>query len=194
MTNTATTSSVPLPSLSDIINDLVTLRSTSISLSQPTNNALNHGTSFSFFLFLSLGIIQRDCAHIWYQHSRSLHIYLSYSNLTTPSFPLPLSPPFISNKSPQHTALGIPADSASSPSSSVSSSQEKLEKFRASTEKSQREEGVVENGFEVATDFLKMQQQISVSKQEMNTLHERLDGLEKELTEVRELIAFNPIK
>ncbi|KAF8927401.1 hypothetical protein BGZ58_010416 [Dissophora ornata] len=74
------------------------------------------------------------------------------------------------------------------------SSLEKLEKFKASTEKSQREEGVVENGFEVAADFLKMQQQLSVSKQEMNTLHERMAGLEKELTEVRELIAFNPIK
>ncbi|KAG0290988.1 hypothetical protein BGZ96_005601 [Linnemannia gamsii] len=133
MANTVTTSSVPLPSLSDIIHDLVTLRSASISLSQPTTNTLNH-------------------------------------------------------------ALGIPEEPASSSSSSVSSSQEKLEKLRTSTEKSQREEGVVENGFEVATDFLKMQQQISVSKQEMNTLHERLDGLEKELTEVRELIAFNPIK
>lgn len=88
--------------------------------------------------------------------------------------------------------LGISAEPTSS--SSVASSQEKLEKFRASTEKSQREEGVVENGFEVAADFLKMQQQISVSKQEMNTLQERLGGLEKELTEVRELIAFNPIK
>ncbi|KAG0315247.1 hypothetical protein BGZ97_008434 [Linnemannia gamsii] len=131
MTNTTTTSPVPLPSLNDIIDDLVTLRSASISLSQSTDNALNRG---------------------------------------------------------------IPSEPTSSSSSSISSSQEKLEKFRASTEKSQREEGVVENGFEVATDFLKMQQQISVSKQEMNTLHERLGGLEKELTEVRELIAFNPIK
>ncbi|KAF9286809.1 hypothetical protein BGZ88_008875 [Linnemannia elongata] len=131
MTNTATSSSVPLPSLNDILNDLVTLRSASISLSQPTDNALNN-------------------------------------------------------------ALGIPTEPTAS--SSIASSQEKLEKFRASTEKSQREEGVVENGFEVATDFLKMQQQISVSKQEMNTLQERLGGLEKELTEVRELIAFNPIK
>ncbi|KAG0302523.1 putative endonuclease lcl3 [Dissophora globulifera] len=74
------------------------------------------------------------------------------------------------------------------------SSLEKLEKFKASTEKSQREEGVVENGFEVAADFLKMQQQLSISKQEMNTLHERMTGLEKELNEVRQLIAFNPIQ
>ncbi|KAF9150556.1 hypothetical protein BG015_007644 [Linnemannia schmuckeri] len=130
MTNTATSSSVQLPSLNDILDDLATLRSASISLSKPTDNALNDGIS-----------------------------------------PKP-----------------------ESSSSSVASSQEKLEKFRASTEKSQREEGVVENGFEVAADFLKMQQQISVSKQEMNTLQERLGGLEKELTEVRELIAFNPIK
>ncbi|KAF8949319.1 hypothetical protein BGZ47_006856 [Haplosporangium gracile] len=131
MTNIATSSSVALPSLNDILDDLTTLRSASISLSQPTDNALNNGI---------------------------------------PPMPVPSS------------------------SSSVASSQEKLEKFRASTEKSQREEGVVENGYEVATDFLKMQQQISVSKQEMNTLQERLGGLEKELTEVRELIAFNPIK
>ncbi|KAG0280009.1 hypothetical protein BGZ95_011595 [Linnemannia exigua] len=124
----ATTSSVPLPSLNDILDDLVILRSASISLSQPTDNALSNG---------------------------------------------------------------IPAE----PSTTVQvSSLEKLEKFRASTEKSQREEGVVENGFEVAEDFLKMQQQISVSKQGMDTLQERLGGLEKELTEVRELIAFNPIQ
>ncbi|KAG0220352.1 hypothetical protein BGX33_000027 [Mortierella sp. NVP41] len=122
-------SSVPLPSLADIVNDLSALRSVSISLSQPTDNTLNN-------------------------------------------------------------ALGISAESSTAPASSL----ERLEKFRASTEKSQREEGVVENGFDVAADFLKMQQQISVSKQEMNTLHERLGGLEKELTEVRELIAFNPIK
>ncbi|KAG0373948.1 hypothetical protein BGX24_011041 [Mortierella sp. AD032] len=133
MTNThgaATTSSVPLPSLNDILGDLLTLRSASISLSQPTDNALNN-------------------------------------------------------------ALGIPAESSAT---AQVSSLEKLEKFRASTEKSQREEGVVENGFEVAEDFLKMQQQISVSKQGMDTLQERLGGLEKELTEVRELIAFNPIQ
>ncbi|KAF9087915.1 hypothetical protein BGX23_007784 [Mortierella sp. AD031] len=127
--NGATSSSVPLPSLADIVNDLSALRSVSISLSQPTGNTLNN-------------------------------------------------------------ALGISAESSTAPASSL----ERLEKFRASTEKSQREEGVVENGFDVAADFLKMQQQISVSKQEMNTLHERLGGLEKELTEVRELIAFNPIK
>ncbi|KAF9107152.1 hypothetical protein BGX29_007213 [Mortierella sp. GBA35] len=125
--NGATSSSVPLPSLADIVNDLSALRSVSISLSQPTDNTLNNGIS---------------------------------------------------------------AESSTAPASSL----ERLEKFRASTEKSQREEGVVENGFDVAADFLKMQQQISVSKQEMNTLHERLGGLEKELTEVRELIAFNPIK
>ncbi|KAF9905111.1 hypothetical protein EC991_001997 [Linnemannia zychae] len=129
-TNSATTSSgVPLPSLNDILDDLAILRSASISLSQPANNALNKG---------------------------------------------------------------IPAESSNP--SAAASSLEKLEKFRASTEKSQREEGVVENGFEVAADFLKMQQQISISKQGMETLHERLGGLEKELTEVRELIAFNPIK
>lgn len=68
---------------------------------------------------------------------------------------------------------------------------ERLEKFKASTQKSQREEGVVENGFEVAVDFLKMQQELSVSKQEMNTLQERISGLGKELVEVQELIAFN---
>ncbi|KAG0370847.1 putative endonuclease lcl3 [Gamsiella multidivaricata] len=73
------------------------------------------------------------------------------------------------------------------------SSLEKLERFKASTEKSQREEGVVDNGFEVAADFLKMQQQLSIAKQEMNTLHESMSGLERELTEVRELIAYNPI-
>ena len=71
---------------------------------------------------------------------------------------------------------------------------QKLQQFKVSAGKSQREEGVVENGFEVASDFLKMQQQLSVSRQEMDTLQERLGGLEKELTEVRELIAFNPIK
>ncbi|KAF9931856.1 hypothetical protein FBU30_009436 [Linnemannia zychae] len=129
-TNEATSSSVPLPSLNDIIDDLVTLRSASISLSQPTDDALNN-------------------------------------------------------------ALGIASEASTTNSES---SLEKLEKFRASTEKSQREQGVVENGFEVATDFLKMQQQIEGSKQEMNTLQERLSGLEKELTEVREIIAFNPIK
>ena len=71
---------------------------------------------------------------------------------------------------------------------------EKLETFKASTEKSQREEGVVENGFEVAVDFLKMQQELSASKQEMNTLQGRISGLGKELTEVQDLIAFNPIQ
>ncbi|KAG0240486.1 hypothetical protein B0O80DRAFT_500598 [Mortierella sp. GBAus27b] len=71
---------------------------------------------------------------------------------------------------------------------------EKLEQFKASTQKSQREEGVVENGFEVAVDFLKMQQELSVSKQEMNTLQERIGGLGKELGEVQELIAHNPVQ
>ncbi|KAG0257916.1 hypothetical protein BG011_003686 [Mortierella polycephala] len=74
------------------------------------------------------------------------------------------------------------------------SSLEKLEKFKSSTEKSQRAEGVVENGFEVASDFLRMNKELSVAKLEMETLQERMSGLEKELTEVRELIAFNPIK
>ncbi|KAI1319417.1 hypothetical protein EDD11_003994 [Mortierella claussenii] len=88
-----------------------------------------------------------------------------------------------------------PLDSTESPDQeSTDSSIQKLQRFKASTEKSQRDEGVVESGFQVAADFLKMQRQLSVSKQEMNTLQERLTGLEKELTEVRELIAFNPIK
>ncbi|KAG0002977.1 hypothetical protein BGZ79_001974 [Entomortierella chlamydospora] len=85
-------------------------------------------------------------------------------------------------------------DDANKDSTKTLSSLEKLELFKASTGKSQHEEGVVESGFEVSADFLKMQQQLSVSKQEMNTLQERISGLEKELTEVRELIAFNPIK
>ncbi|KAF8981580.1 hypothetical protein BGZ46_002562 [Entomortierella lignicola] len=120
--------SVPPPSLNDILNDLSTLRNASISLSQPLDNidALN--------------------------------------------------------------------DAAKKDSAMTLSSLEKLEQFKLSTEKSQHEEGVVDSGFEVAADFLKMQQQLSVSKQEMNTLQERMNGLEKELTEVRELIAFNPIK
>ncbi|KAF9208008.1 hypothetical protein BGZ49_010039 [Haplosporangium sp. Z 27] len=120
--------SVPPPSLNDILNDLSTLRNASISLSQPLDNidALN--------------------------------------------------------------------DAAKKDSTMTLSSLEKLEQFKLSTEKSQHEEGVVDSGFEVAADFLKMQQQLSVSKQEMNTLQERMNGLEKELTEVRELIAFNPIK
>ena len=53
---------------------------------------------------------------------------------------------------------------------------------------------MVENGFEVAADFLKMQTQLSVAKREMDTLQERMGGLEKELSEVRELIALNPVK
>ncbi|KAF9949482.1 hypothetical protein BGZ65_007311 [Modicella reniformis] len=119
------TSSVPLPSLKDILGDLSALRIASISLSQTAdgNDLLGDNT-----------------------------------------------------KNDAVTSL------------------EKLERFKASTEKSQREEGVVETGFDVAADFLKMQQQLSVSKQEMNTLQERINGLGKELTEVQELIAFNPIQ
>ncbi|KAF9167262.1 hypothetical protein DFQ26_005221 [Actinomortierella ambigua] len=70
---------------------------------------------------------------------------------------------------------------------------DKLARFKDSAGKSQRAEGVVENGFEVATDFLQMQKQLSASKKEMDTLQDRMDGLERELTEVRELIAFNPV-
>ncbi|KAF9914639.1 hypothetical protein BX616_007898 [Lobosporangium transversale] len=118
-------SSVPLPSLMDIVQDLSILHTASISLTQ-----------------------------------QSLNTKMLDEDITKPA----------------------------------KTSVQKLEQFKASTERSQREEGVVESGFEVAADFLKMQQQLSVSKQEMNTLQERIAGLEKELTEVRELIAFNPVK
>ncbi|KAF9381950.1 hypothetical protein CPB97_007478 [Podila verticillata] len=121
--NTKGSVAVSLPSLADILNDLSSLRSESISLSQQANN-LDDDTS------------------------------------TKPSI----------------------------------SGVEKLANFKGSIEKSQSDAGVVENGFEVATEFLRMQQHLTEAKQEMDTLHERMTGLSKELTEVRELIAFNPIK
>ncbi|KAF9322270.1 hypothetical protein BG003_003281 [Podila horticola] len=121
--NTKSPVAVALPSLADILNDLSTLRSESISLTQQANS-LNDDSSFK---------------------------------------------PSIS---------GV----------------EKLVNFKGSIEKSQSDAGVVENGFEVATEFLRMQQHLNEAKQEMDTLHERMTGLGKELTEVRELIAFNPIK
>ncbi|KAF9288713.1 hypothetical protein BGZ68_010736 [Mortierella alpina] len=94
----------------------------------------------------------------------------------------------------QQTNVTIALNEDSTKPQNPPSSLEKLEQFKRSTEKSQREEGVVENGFEVAADFLQMQKQLSVAKREMDTLQERMGGLEKELTEVRELIAFNPVK
>ncbi|KAG0024900.1 hypothetical protein BGZ81_007554 [Podila clonocystis] len=121
--NTKGPVAVALPSLTDILSDLSTLRSESISLSQQANN-LNDDTS---------------------------------------------SKPSISDV-------------------------EKLANFKGSIEKSQSDAGVVENGFEVATEFLRMQEHLTEAKKEMDTLHERMTGLGKELTEVRELIAFNPIK
>ncbi|KAF9420089.1 hypothetical protein BGZ94_009214 [Podila epigama] len=116
---------VSLPALADILTDLSTLQSESISLSQRANE------------------FDSDAS-----------------------------------RRQQHSISGI----------------EKLNQFKQSIEKSQSDKGVVENGFEVATEFLNMQQQLSESKREMDTLHERMAGLGKELTEVRELIAYNPIK
>ncbi|KAG0216512.1 hypothetical protein BGX28_000026 [Mortierella sp. GBA30] len=128
---------------------------------------------------------------------------LKTNNTLPPAIPLPSLRDILGDLSvlrtasislAQQTSDVIVSNEDSGEQRNTLSSLDKLEKFKSSTERSQREEGVVENGFEVAEDFLRMQQQLSVSKQEMNTLQERLSGLEKELSEVRELIAFNPVK
>ncbi|KAF9584301.1 hypothetical protein BGW38_006931 [Lunasporangiospora selenospora] len=73
------------------------------------------------------------------------------------------------------------------------SSHAKLEKFKASTEKNPREQGVIENGFEVAVDYITMHQQLAKSRDEIKTLQGRTGTLERELSEVRETIAVNAI-
>ncbi|KAF9961305.1 hypothetical protein BGZ72_004226 [Mortierella alpina] len=128
---------------------------------------------------------------------------LKTSNASPAAVPLPSLKDILSDLSvlqassislSQQTLDTIASNEDSTKPVNPPSSLEKLEQFKSSTEKSQREEGVVENGFEVAADFLKMQTQLSVAKREMDTLQERMGGLEKELSEVRELIAFNPVK
>ncbi|KAG0242307.1 hypothetical protein BGW41_004521 [Actinomortierella wolfii] len=96
-------------------------------------------------------------------------------------------------RNPEENDTPVETDPVKQAQLEKQNSLEKLARFKESVGKSQRAEGVVENGFEVATDFLRMQKELSASKKEMETLQDRMEGLERELNEVRELIAFNPV-